>query len=132
MGYEGVTSMVRLAILLVLLCLTLWEWIAGPRKAVYWLAMASLFVFFSLRYGQGTDYITYMSIYANVQPLHTLPNYFAYRYDTIEIGFYYLMSFFRMLRLPATATCEDVQELASIPGHWLSRTRFLGDVTLPE
>ncbi len=99
MGYEGVTSMVRLAILLVLLCLTLWEWIAGPRKAVYWLAMASLFVFFSLRYGQGTDYITYMSIYANVQPLHTLPNYFAYRYDTIEIGFYYLMSFFRMLRL---------------------------------
>ncbi|MDY0059846.1 MAG: hypothetical protein RBU45_08560 [Myxococcota bacterium] len=41
-------------------------------------------------------------------------------------------TFFRMQRLPATATCEDVLELASIPGHWLSRTRFLGDVTLPE
>lgn len=89
--------MVRLAILLVLLCLTIWEWRGGVRKAVYWVSLIGLFVFFSLRYGQGTDYITYMSIYANVPPLHTFPNFFAYAYNRIEIGFFYFISFFRML-----------------------------------
>ncbi|MCL1964121.1 MAG: EpsG family protein [Firmicutes bacterium] len=89
--------MVRLAILLVLLCLTAWEWRAGVRKSLYWLAMAGLFIFFSLRYGQGTDYLTYLSIYANVPPLTQFPNYFAFQYNKIEIGFFYLMSAFRML-----------------------------------
>jgi len=88
--------MVRLAILLLLLCLSMWEWRTGPRKSLYWLCMAGLFVFFSLRYGQGTDYLTYLSIYANVPPLIQLPNYFAFQYNKIEIGFFYLMSFFRM------------------------------------
>lgn len=88
--------MVRLAILLVLLCLAFWEWRSGPRKAVYWLSLFGLFVFFSLRYGQGTDYITYLSIYANVPPLNTLPNFANYQYNIVEIGYFYLMSFFRM------------------------------------
>ncbi len=91
--------MVRLAILLVLVCLSLWEWRAGVRKHVYWLAMLGLLVFFSLRYGQGTDYLTYMSIYANTGPLHTLPNYFAPQYNRVEIGYFYLMSLFKMLRV---------------------------------
>lgn len=91
--------MVRLAILLVLLCLTVWEWRTGVRKSVYWLSLAGLFIFFSLRYGQGTDYLTYMSIYANINPLHTFPNYFAYQYNKVEIGYFYLVSFFRMLRV---------------------------------
>lgn len=91
--------MVRMAILLVLLCLTLWEWRYGARKPVYWLAMFALFAFFSLRYGQGTDYLTYMSIYANVPPLYTLPNALAFNYNKIEIGFFYLISFFRMFGL---------------------------------
>lgn len=89
--------MVRLGILLVLLCLTAWEWYAGTRKYVYWLVMTGLFAFFALRYGQGTDYLTYLSIYANVPPLHTFPLHSAYQYNYIEIGFFYLMSFFRML-----------------------------------
>lgn len=88
--------MVRLAILAVLLCLTVWEWRTGPRKAVYWLSLFSLFLFFSFRYGQGTDYLTYLSIYANVSPLYTFPNYLAFQYNKIEVGFFYLMSFFRM------------------------------------
>ena len=87
--------MVRLAMLLALLCLTAWEWRAGPRKSLYVMAMAGLLVFFSLRYGQGTDYLTYLSIYANVPPLTQLPNYYAFQYNKIEIGFFYLMSFFR-------------------------------------
>ncbi len=87
--------MVRLAILLVLLGFTIWEWRSGEHKPVYWLSMAFLFVFFSLRYGQGTDYLTYLSIYANVPPLTQFPNYFAFQYNKIEIGFYYFMSFFR-------------------------------------
>lgn len=91
--------MVRLAILLVLLCLTFWEWRAGTHKLVYLLTLVGLFVFFSLRYGQGTDYLTYLSIYANVQPLNTFPSYFAFQYNKIEIGFFYLMSFFRMFGL---------------------------------
>lgn len=89
--------MVRLAILLVLLCLTVWEWRSGEHKVIYWLSLLGLYVFFSLRYGQGTDYLTYMSIYATVPPLQTLPYYGAYAYNTIEIGFFYLVSFFRML-----------------------------------
>lgn len=89
--------MVRLAILLVLLLLSIWEWVGGTRKYVYWLALTGLFAFFSLRYGQGTDYITYMSIYANVAPLHTFPSFSSFAYNTVEIGFFYLMSFFRML-----------------------------------
>lgn len=89
--------MVRLAILLVLLCLTIWEWRAGARKVVYWLALVGLFVFFSLRYGQGTDYLTYLSIYSTVPPLHTFPNFFAYQYNKVEIGYFYLVSFFQML-----------------------------------
>lgn len=89
--------MVRLGILLVLLSLTVFEWWRGAKKPVYLLAVLGLTVFFSLRYGQGTDYLTYLSIYANVEPLHTLPNYFAFNYNKIEIGFFYLISFFRML-----------------------------------
>lgn len=89
--------MVRLAILLVLLCLTFWEWRGGERKPVYWLALIGLYIFFTLRYGQGTDYLTYMSIYANVPPLQTLPWFGAYQYNRIEFGFFYLISFFRML-----------------------------------
>ena len=89
--------MVRLAILLVLLCLTVWEWRSGPRKYVYWLSLIGLFAFFALRYGQGTDYLTYLSIYANIPGLQTLPNFAAYSYNKIEIGFFYLISFFRML-----------------------------------
>jgi len=58
--------------------------------------MAGLYIFFSLRYGQGTDYLTYLSIYANVPPLTQFPNYFAFQYNKIEIGFFYLMSVFRM------------------------------------
>lgn len=89
--------MVRIAILLVLLCLSVLEWRAGTRKAVYWISLLGLFLFFSLRYGQGTDYLTYMSIYANVGPLQQLPRYNAFQYGKIEIGVFYLMSFFRML-----------------------------------
>ena len=91
--------MVRLAILLVLLGLTVWEWFAGARKYAYWAALTGLFVFFSLRYGQGTDYITYMGIYANVPALHTFPNFFAFQYNKIEIGFFYLISLCKMLRM---------------------------------
>jgi hypothetical protein len=91
--------MVRLAILLVLLCLAVWEWRGGVRKAPYWLALLGLFVIFSLRYGQGTDYLTYLSIYANVPPLQTLPNYAAFLYNKVEPGFFYLMSLFRMFGL---------------------------------
>ncbi len=89
--------MVRLVILFVLLSLSFWEWRRGAQKALFLFVLAALAVFFSLRYGQGTDYLTYLSIYANVEPLHTLPNYFAFSYNKIEIGFFYLISFFRML-----------------------------------
>lgn len=89
--------MVRIAILLVLLCLSVYEWRVGMRKVCYLLALLGLCVFFSLRYGQGTDYLTYMSIYANVAPLQQLPRFNAYQYGKIEIGVFYLMSFFRML-----------------------------------
>lgn len=88
--------MVRIGILLVLLVLSFIEWRAGTRKAVYWIAMLGLFLFFSLRYGQGTDYLTYMSIYSNVSPLHHLPRFSTFQYGKIEIGIFYLMSFFRM------------------------------------
>lgn len=88
--------MVRLAILLVLLCLTVFEWRRGVRKPLYYCCLFGLFAFFSLRYGQGTDYLTYLSIYANVPPLYQFPNFFAYQYNKVEIGYFYLMSFFRM------------------------------------
>ncbi len=91
--------MVRMAILLVMLCLTFWEWRTGPNRYAYWFSMAALFVFFSLRYGQGTDYLTYLSIYANVPPLTHIPNYFAFQYNKIEIGFFYLMSFCRIFNI---------------------------------
>ncbi len=88
--------MVRLVVLFALLCLSFWEWRHGAKKALFIFALAALTVFFSLRYGQGTDYLTYLSIYANIEPLHTLPNYFAFSYNKIEIGFFYLISLFRM------------------------------------
>lgn len=91
--------MVRLAILAVMLCLSFLEWRRGRNKFVYLLTLTGLFAFFSLRYGQGTDYLTYLSIYANVQPLHTFPSYAAFQYNKVEIGFFYLMSFFRMFGL---------------------------------
>ena len=91
--------MVRLAILVVMLLLTFWEWRSGKHKFVYMLTLCGLFAFFSLRYGQGTDYLTYLSIYANVQPLYTFPSYFAFQYNKVEIGFFYLMSFFRMFNM---------------------------------
>lgn len=91
--------MVRLAILAVMLGLTIREWRHGPNKFIYYLALTGLFAFFSLRYGQGTDYLTYLSIYANVQPLSSFPSYAAFQYNKIEIGFFYLMSFFRMLHV---------------------------------
>lgn len=89
--------MVRLTILAVLLLLTAWEWRRGTNKFVYLISLTGLFIFFSLRYGQGTDYLTYLSIYANVQPLSAFPSYAAFQYNKIEVGFFYLMSFFRML-----------------------------------
>lgn len=89
--------MVRLTILAVLLLLTAWEWRRGTNKFVYLISLTGLFIFFSLRYGQGTDYLTYLSIYANVQPLSSFPSYAAFQYNKIEVGFFYLMSFFRML-----------------------------------
>lgn len=89
--------MVRLTILAVLLLLTAWEWRRGTNKFVYLISLTGLFIFFSLRYGQGTDYLTYLSIYANVQPLSALPSYAAFQYNKVEVGFFYLMSFFRML-----------------------------------
>lgn len=91
--------MVRLTILAVLLFLTVWEWRRGTNKFVYLITLTGLFAFFSLRYGQGTDYLTYLSIYANVQPLSSFPSYAAFQYNKIEIGFFYLMSFFRMLKV---------------------------------
>lgn len=91
--------MVRLIILLALLCLTVLEWRRGTHKSVYYLAITALFAFFSLRYGQGTDYLTYLSIYANVPPLSQLPAYSAFSYNKIEIGFFYLISLFRMFHL---------------------------------
>ena len=89
--------MVRIGILLALICLSIYEWRVGDRKVPYLLAMLGLFLFFSLRFGQGTDYLTYMSIYANVSPLQNLPRYASFQYGKIEIGVFYLMSFFRML-----------------------------------
>lgn len=94
--------MVRLGILAVLLCATFWEWRRGARKSMYYLALLSLLIFFSLRYGQGTDYLTYLSIYANVPPLSQFPLYTAYSYNKIEIGFFYIISFCRMLGLHYT------------------------------
>lgn len=91
--------MVRLCILLALFLLTLVEWRRGARKSVYWLSMIALFFFFALRYGQGTDYLTYLSMYANVPPLSQFPSYWAYQYNKVEIGYFYLMSFFRMFRV---------------------------------
>lgn len=94
--------MVRLAILLILLLMTVWEWRRGSNKHLYWAGMAGLFLFFSLRYGQGTDYLNYLSIYATIKPLQMLPNYFEYSFNKVEIGFFYLISFFRMLHMPFT------------------------------
>ncbi|MDR2657439.1 MAG: EpsG family protein [Oscillospiraceae bacterium] len=88
--------MVRLIILGVLLALSVYEWLRGPSKAPYWIALGGLFAFFSLRYGQGQDYLNYLSIYATVKPLNMLPNYFLYSFNKIEIGFFYLISFMRM------------------------------------
>ena len=62
--------MVRLTILAVLLFLTVWEWRRGTNKFVYLITLTGLFAFFSLRYGQGTDYLTYLSIYS----IHLLDN----------------------------------------------------------
>lgn|GEM_PF-2539623 len=90
--------MVRLAILLVLFACTLYEWYAGPKRAMVYLALTGLFVFFSLRYGQGTDYLTYLSIYANVPSLASFPAYQAFAYNKIEIGFFYIISAFKMVR----------------------------------
>ncbi len=89
--------MVRLAILLVLVGLSLLEWRRGVNKPLYWLSLVVLGVFFSLRYGQGTDYLTYMGIYAAVPPLSSFPNYLAFQFNKIEIGYFYLNSVFRML-----------------------------------
>ncbi|GHU74468.1 hypothetical protein AGMMS49992_15990 [Clostridia bacterium] len=91
--------MVRLIVLGVLLALSVYEWLRGPSKALYWVALIGLFAVFSLRYGQGQDYLNYLSIYATVQPLNTLPNFFLYKFNKIEIGFFYLISFLRMLHV---------------------------------
>jgi hypothetical protein len=88
--------MVRLAVLGVLLAFSVWEWLKGPNKPLYVIALFGLFVFFSLRYGQGTDYLNYLSIYSTVGPLQSLPNYFDYNYNKVEIGYFYLVSFFKM------------------------------------
>jgi len=89
--------MVRLAILAVLILLAIWEWFQGPNKALYVISMAGLFAFFSLRYGQGQDYLNYLSIYQTIKPLQMLPSYFQYNFNKVDIGYFYLVSFFKML-----------------------------------
>lgn len=91
--------MVRLTILAILIALSIWEWIQGANKAIYLIAIAGLFAFFSLRYGQGQDYLNYLGIYQTVKPLNLLPNYFEYSFNKIDIGYFYLVSFARMLRM---------------------------------
>ena len=91
--------MVRLAILAALILLAIWEWFQGPNKALYVIALAGLFAFFSLRYGQGQDYLNYLSIYQTIQPLHMLPNYYKYTFNKVDIGYFYLVSFFKMLHV---------------------------------
>ncbi|MDR1570233.1 MAG: EpsG family protein [Oscillospiraceae bacterium] len=91
--------MVRLAILAALIALSIWEWLQGPNKALYLLTAVGLFAFFSLRYGQGQDYLNYLSIYQTVKPLQMLPSFFEYSFNKIDIGFFYLVSLCRMLHI---------------------------------
>ncbi len=37
-------------------------------------------------------------------------------------------TYFRMMRIPDSSSCSDVIEMASISGHWLSKTYYLDDV----
>lgn len=89
--------MVRLAVLAALVALSIWEWIQGPNKALYLLSVAGLFVLFALRYGQGQDYLNYLGIFQTIRPLQMMPDYFSYAYNKVDIGFFYLVSFLRML-----------------------------------
>ena len=114
--------MVRIGILLVLICLSIYEWCAGVRKAPYLLALLGLFLFFSLRFGQGTDYLTYMSIYANVSPLQNLPRYASFQYGKIEIGVFYLMSFFRMLSVHYALFIAIISGVSLVAIHRFIRT----------
>jgi len=95
--------MVRLIVLAVLLAMSVWEWFRGLNKALYVTALLGLFVFFTLRYGQGTDYLNYLSIYATIRPLNQMPSFFGYQFNKVEIGYFYLCSFFRMVGFPFTA-----------------------------
>jgi hypothetical protein len=43
--------------------------------------------------------LNYLSIYATVPLLQNLPSYFAYKFNKVEVGFFYLVSLFRMTGL---------------------------------
>ncbi|MDR2506054.1 MAG: EpsG family protein [Oscillospiraceae bacterium] len=94
--------MIRLAVLAALLLLAVWEWFSGPNKALYIAAVAGLFAFFSFRYGQGQDYLNYLSIFETIKPLQMLPNYFLYSFNKIDVGYFYLISFLKMLHVNFT------------------------------
>ena len=88
-----------LIVFLFLIALSVWEYIKGPGKVQYYIALGVLSFLLVFRYGQGTDYLSYATIFYEAPKLFDFQQLLTVDLHG-EPGWIFICALFRQLGLP--------------------------------